>query len=209
MNILNIHASPRVDGSHSHELAQGFLDKIASHGKPFTLDTINLWEENLPAVDERFLSVKTKVSNGEELTNGDRVLWTQVENLIARIKTADVIVWSIPMWNFGVPYIVKQFIDVVTQYGYLFTINESGYAGLLEGKRALLALSRGGSYTEGSGAEAYDHQEPYMRGILGFWGILDITVARKEFTMGSAEAKAASAEEARKVVEDFAMTLSA
>lgn len=209
MNILHIHASPRTEGSHAYGLASAFFENLATSGQAVQRDTLNLWEEGLPAVDERFLSVKTKVANGEELANGERVLWSHVENLIARIKSADVIVWSVPMWNFGSPYIVKQFIDVVTQYGYLFTINESGYAGLLQDKPTLLTLSRGGSYTQGSGAEAYDQQEPSLRGILGFWGIQDVTVAYAENTMGGDEAKAASVAKGREVVTEFANKISA
>lgn len=150
------------------------------------------------------MTIKTKVANGEELTQAERIVWSQTENLIARIKTADAIVWSIPMWNFSVPYVVKQYIDVVTQYGYLFTINENGYAGLLEDKPALLALSRGGAYGEGSGAEAYDSQEPYMKNLLAFWGIHNVTVARHEHTMGDADSSAASLAEAQDAVDAFA-----
>lgn len=204
MNILHIHASTRTEGSHSYALAQELFTKLNTTAQPIQRDTLNLWEEGLPAVDEKFLTVKTKVAKGDELQNGERVLWSHVENLIARIKSADAIVWTVPMWNFGAPYIVKQFIDVVTQYGYLFSIDESGYKGLLKDKPTLLALSRGGSYTQGSGAEAYDHQEPYLKGILGFWGIQDITVAHTEFTMGDSDAASASSAKAIKQVEQFA-----
>ena len=207
MNILHIHSSTRSEGSHSYELAHALFEQLESEGHDVQRDTLNLWEANLPAVDERFLNIKTKAASGEDLTNSERVIWSQVENLIARIKTADVLVWSIPMWNFGAPYVVKQFIDVVTQYGYLFTINESGYAGLLGDKPTLLALSRGGSYAPGSGAEAYDHQEPYMKGILGLWGIQNITVARKEFTMGDPAQAEASATAALETVHEFARQL--
>ncbi|MEM0967501.1 MAG: NAD(P)H-dependent oxidoreductase [Verrucomicrobiota bacterium] len=209
MNILHIHASPRIEGSHSHQLAQAFFEKLESTGKSFEIDTLNLWEENIPAVDERFLSAKEKAASGDDLANGDRVIWSQAENLIARIKSADAILWSVPMWNFGSPYVVKQFIDVVTQYGYLFTVTESGYSGLLEDKPTLLALSRGGSYSKGSGAEVYDHQEPYLRAILGFWGIQSISVAYSEATMGEPEAKAASFAKGLEAVHTFAEQISA
>lgn len=208
MNILHIHSSPRTEGSHSYELAVSVFSHLEEAGQSFQRDTLNLWEANLPEVDQRFLDIKTKVASGEELSNGDRVIWSQVENLIARIKTADAIVWNVPMWNFGVPYIVKQFIDVVTQYGYLFNIDETGYVGLLDDKPTLLSLSRGGSYIEGSGAEAYDHQEPYLLGILGFWGIRSVTVARTEFTMGASEAAEASAAKGKHTAQTFAASLS-
>jgi len=207
MNILHLHSSTRSDGSHSYELAQTLFDALEANGLSLQRDTLNLWDADLPAVDSRFLAMKTKAASGEELTNAERVIWSQVENLIARIKTADAMVWSVPMWNFGVPYLVKQFIDVVTQYGYLFTVNESGYAGLLSDKPTLLALSRGGSYIPGSGAEGYDHQEPYLKGILAFWGVQTVTVARSEFTMGEADAAKASRSEALKTVDAFASEL--
>ena len=119
MNILHIHASPRLEGSHSHDLTDSLFQELNQRDQEFRLDTLNLWEEDLPAVNERFLEIKGKAAQGEDLTNSERVIWSQVERLIGRIKSADALVWSIPMWNFGVPYIVKHFIDVVTQYGYL------------------------------------------------------------------------------------------
>ena len=72
MNILHIHASPRVGASHSHKLVQALFDKLEARGKTVQRDTLNLWTENLPAVDERFLEIKTKAAKGDELTNSDQ-----------------------------------------------------------------------------------------------------------------------------------------
>ncbi len=209
MNILHIHSSPRSQGSHSNEVAQALFQKLEAQGLPVRRDTLNLWEETLPAVDERFLDIKSKVAQGSDLSNAERVIWSQVENLIARIKTADAMVWSVPMWNFGAPYVLKHFIDVVTQYGYLFSINEQGYQGLLDDKPTLLALSRGGNYAPGSGAEAYDHQEAPLRGILGFWGIQSVSVARWESTMADGDSKAAALMDALNTVDAFVEQLQA
>ncbi len=76
------------------------------------------------------------------------------------------------MWNFGIPYKLKHFIDVLVQPGLTFSFTPGeGYKGLVTGKPAVAIYARGGAYGHGSGAKGYDSQCPYFRQILGFIGI--------------------------------------
>jgi FMN-dependent NADH-azoreductase len=101
------------------------------------------------------------------------------DELIAEVKAADTIVIVAPMYNFGIASTLKSWFDHVLRAGVTFRYAESGPAGLLDGKRAIVVESRGGLFSEGP-AQAFDFQEPYIRHLLGFIGITDVTFVRAE-----------------------------
>jgi FMN-dependent NADH-azoreductase len=84
------------------------------------------------------------------------------------------------MWNFGIPHVLKHYIDVIVQPKYLFRYAEKGAEGLVKGRSMAVITSRGGDYSEGSPFRPYDFQEPYLRAIFGFVGITDITFINAE-----------------------------
>ena len=94
--------------------------------------------------------------------------------LIDQFKAADAYVFAIPMWNFGIPYILKQYIDLIVQPTYTFAVGADGYRGLVTGKRAVAVYARGGDYSDPAAA-AVDFQKRYLDHILGFIGITDVS----------------------------------
>jgi FMN-dependent NADH-azoreductase len=89
--------------------------------------------------------------------------------------SADIYLISSPMWNFGISYALKYYIDSIIQPGYLYKYNDQGQpVGLIHGKKMICVTSRGGDYSEKSPFHAYDFQEPYLRAIFGFVGITDM-----------------------------------
>ena len=101
------------------------------------------------------------------------------EGLIDELKDADVVVIGSPMYNFTVPSTLKAWIDHVAIAGETFRYTEKGPQGLLENKKAYLALSSGGVYTEGP-ASGLEHLGSYLTGVLGFMGIEDVETVRAE-----------------------------
>jgi len=111
---------------------------------------------------------------------------------------ADLIVIGAPMYNFSVPSQLKAWIDRVVVAGKSFQYGANGPEGLLpKGKKVFIASSRGGVYTRDSPAAAFDHHETYLKGILSFIGLIDITVVRAEGLNLSPEVKDASIAKAR------------
>lgn len=92
---------------------------------------------------------------------------------------SDIIVIGAPMYNFGVPSQLKAWIDRLAIAGRTFRYTENGPIGLAGGKRVIVASSRGGFYA-GTTIAALDHQEAYLRGVFGFFGITDVTFIRAE-----------------------------
>lgn len=99
--------------------------------------------------------------------------------LIAELKAADTIVIGAPMYNFSVPTTLRSWFDFVLRAGETFRYTEAGPEGLVTGKRVIVVQSRGGLYSEGP-AKAIDFQEPYLRQLLGFIGLTDVTFIHAE-----------------------------
>ena len=92
---------------------------------------------------------------------------------------ADIVVIGAPMYNFSISSQLKSWIDRLAVAGKTFRYTEKGPEGLLQGKKVLVASSRGGVYTD-TPAAPFDHQETYLRAIFGFFGITDIGLFRAE-----------------------------
>lgn len=101
------------------------------------------------------------------------------DQLIAELRAADTIVIGAPMYNFSIPSTLRTWFDHVLRAGETFSYSEAGPKGLLEGKRVIVVESRGGLYSEGP-AQAIDFQEPYLRQLLGFIGLTDVTFVQAE-----------------------------
>lgn len=136
--------------------------------------------------------------HGQSHTQEQKDAWRTVEKVIAHFKEADKYLFSLPMWNFGIPYILKHYIDVLVQPGYTFSYTPAeGCKGLMTDKKALAIYSRGGAYGPGTGAEAYDLQSKYLEVILGFIGITDLSRIVIEPTSGDPDSVGSVLEKAR------------
>lgn len=169
--ILYIQASPRKERSKSTQIAEVFLESYSQSHPSDTVETVNVFEADLPSFDGLTVQAKYTILHGEEHTPQERQAWDAVEKVIDHFKNADKYVFSIPMWNFSIPYRLKQYIDLLIQPGYTFNVGENGYEGLVKNKPVLVVYARGGAYPEGSESETFDMQKKYMELILGFMGL--------------------------------------
>ena len=197
--LLYIEASPRKSRSKSIEVAKTFLDALRSAHPALEVDTLDLWSTELPRFDGSVVEAKYAILHGQPHTTEQAQAWRHVEDVIARFKAPDWYLFSLPMWNFGLPYVLKHYIDVLVQPGLTFSYSPSeGYSGLVTGKKAAAVYARGGAYLPGTGAEDYDLQSKALIGILGFIGITDLTNIFVEPTLaapGDVETTVAKAKE--------------
>ena len=115
------------------------------------------------------------------------------DELIGELKAADTVVIGAPMYNFSVPTTLRAWFDHVLRAGVTFKYVDGAVRGLLGGKRVIVIESRGGLYSEGP-AQAIDFQEPYLRHLLGFIGITDVTFVHAEKIGYGPEARTAAIE---------------
>jgi len=191
--LLYIEASPRKDTSHSLRVARAFLDAYAAAHPGDTIETLDLWAHPLPPFDGATLASKYAVMGGQGFTPEQQAAWARVVAEAERFKAADKIVISTPMWNFGIPYVLKHYLDVIVQPGLTFGWSpEKGYFGLVLGKPAAVIHASMGDYAPGGGAEAIDFEKPYMDWILRFMGFERIEHLRAMPTAGEPAVVAAA-----------------
>jgi FMN-dependent NADH-azoreductase len=184
--LLYIEASPRKTRSTSIEVSQVFLSEMQRSHPSVEVDKLDLWTTELPPFDGDTIDAKYAILHGQPHTPDQAKAWKRVETVIERFKSADGYLISLPMWNFGVPYVLKHYIDVIVQPGLTFSYSPTeGYKGLVTNKKAVIVYARGGAYGPGTGAEGYDLQSKTLGGILGFVGITDVTSIFVEPTLAA------------------------
>ncbi len=197
-SLLYIEASPRKKRSSSIQIAHDFLDAFRQSHPDEEIETIDLWQKEIPSFDGDVIDAKYAITHGQSHTEAQRKAWRPVEQLIADFKQADRYLFSLPMWNFGIPYKLKHYIDALVQPSYAFSYSSTeGYKGLITNKPAILIYSRGGDYGPGTGAESLDFQKSYMETILKFIGFTDIRSIIIEPTQQSPEKKEQSMKRAK------------
>ncbi|SDT88343.1 FMN-dependent NADH-azoreductase [Verrucomicrobium sp. GAS474] len=205
--VLHISASPRGERSASTTVARHFLDAYLAAHPGDTVETLDLWTANLPEFDGAALDAKYAILHGQPFTPEQAAAWTAIVSLAEQFKAADKFVFSLPMWNFGIPYKLKQWIDLIAQPGLTFSFSpETGYTGLVTGKPAVAVYARGGAYGPGTGAEGYDAQTTYFRQVLGFVGVTDLREILVEPTLAGGEAKDAAVAVAKGRADEIAHT---
>lgn len=203
--LLYIEASPRKERSASIQIAKTFISEYERTHPGDTVETLDLWSITLPEFDGHVIDSKYVILHGLEHTDEQRQAWSRVEDVISQFTGADKYLFSLPMWNFGIPYKLKHYIDVIVQPGYTFSFSpEEGYKGLVTGKPVATIYARGGAYGSGTGAEAYDLQRPYLEHILGFMGFGDFQTILVEPMLASPEDKERGMEAAREQAKAIA-----
>lgn len=204
-HLLYIEASPRKERSASIEVAQSFLRALAGQ-EDIAIDTLDLWSTQLPEFDGSALAAKYAGLSGEALTRDQATAWAAITALVNRFRVADILVFALPLWNFGVPYKMKHLIDVVSQKDLLFSFDERGFGGLLVGKKAVVVYARGLDYarTALTPAETFDFQRPYMEMWLNFIGVTDIESIVVEKTLLGPELDREARTSARQEAADVA-----
>ncbi len=207
--LLYIKASPMGELSYSIAVADAFIEAYRKHNAKDEIKVIELFNPSLPAFDFEAASAKYKIMHGKEHSPKDRRIWQGIVSLIDEFKSADKYVLAVPMWNFSIPYRFKQYIDILVQPGYTFTVTKSGsYEGLVKGKPVFIAYARGGEYKAATPAEAFDLQKKYLELILGFMGLTDIRSVTVEPTLARGPAtanqkKAEAIEKAKQLARTF------
>lgn len=206
--LIYIEASPRKKRSSSIAISNVFLDAYRKANPKDEVVILDLWKKELPPFDGDVIDAKYAIMHGQTKSDAQIKAWKMVEEIIAEFKTGDKYVISLPMWNFGIPYKLKHYIDLLVQPGYAFTVTPDGaYQGLVTGKKMVVIYSRGGAYGAESGAQQLDFQKTYMELILGFIGFQGISSIVIEPTLAGEDKKEASMskamEQAQKIASQF------
>jgi FMN-dependent NADH-azoreductase len=168
MHILNIVTSPRKEKSVSTSIVSAFLAEYGEHVRDITVDMLDIWQEQLPEFDAEAINAKYKGVSGESMTVVETVTWEKIKELASRFQRADRIVLGVPMWNFSLPYKLKQLIDLSCQRNMLFTFDGQFYGPSLSMDKAFVAYVRGQSDEAGFKTVSQPGFQ-YLSGYIEFW----------------------------------------
>jgi FMN-dependent NADH-azoreductase len=177
--ILHIISSPRGDASLSIKLGNAVVEKIQAAYPGSTVKETNLVNQQFPHLEEAHIA--SFFTPAENRTPENLVAIKHSEDAISEIQDADIVVIGVPIYNFNIHSTLKAWIDHIVRRGVTFKYDENGPQGLLPGKKVYLALASGGVLSEGPMA-GFDFAVPYLKHMLGFIGLTDITVFRVEGT---------------------------
>jgi FMN-dependent NADH-azoreductase len=200
MNILQIHSSARADGSHSSRLAHTIVERIRA-ALPDDVDAAitlrDLGRTPHPELNETALQALFTPAEQRTAEQADRVALDDA--LIAELQAADVVVLGVPMYNFGVPAQLKNWIDAISRAKVTFQYTARGPEGLLKGKKVYVALTRGGQYRN----TPADTQVPYLKTVLSFLGMTDIQFVYAEGLAMGPDAEQQALASARSQIEEL------
>ena len=173
-NVLIIESSARQQDSISRQLTRQFIShwQAAHPADRITLRDVAL--NPVPHLDANLLGGWMK--SAEQRNDDEQVSLDRSDELTDELLAADVLVMAAPMYNFSIPSTLKAWLDHVLRAGVTFKYTATGPQGLLTGKRAIVLTARGGIH---AGATS-DHQEPYLRQVMAFIGIHDVTFIHAE-----------------------------
>lgn len=183
--LLHIKASPRGADSKSSMIAEAYLASLRKSLPDLVVETLDVWTESLPEFDGNKAAAKMAVILGQAQDAPQKTAWDEITAVAERFIAADRYLISVPMWNGGVPYRLKHYIDIIHQPGLLIGLNpETGYFGLLKNKKAVLALTSGAfGPSMPSPAFGTDHHSTYLRDWLNQAGVMDIEELRFQPTL--------------------------
>ena len=168
MNILQINSSARTQGSHSSALADTLVEQLRTAHPAARLHVRDFGRSPHPALDEAALQALFTPETQRTAEQAARVALDDA--LIAEMQAADTVVIGVPMYNFGVPTQLKNWIDAISRARVTFRYTEQGPEGLLTGKKVYVLLTRGGQYRN----TPADTQVPYLKTVFAFLGMKDV-----------------------------------
>ena len=199
MNILQINSSARADGSYSSRLANAIVQRLQAAQPKLALATVtvrDLGRTPHPELNEAALQALFTPAEQRSPEQAARVALDDA--LIAEIQAADVVVLGVPMYNFGVPAGLKNWIDAISRAKVTFQYTAKGPEGLLKGKKVYVALTRGGQYRN----TPADTQVPYLQTVFSFLGMTDVLFVYAEGLAMGPEAEQKALASAQSQIEE-------
>ncbi len=184
-----------------------FLNTLKGKYPGLIVRDLDLFKENLPEVLGGSVDAKYAFMSGGVPEEDSMKSWNEIARYSKEFLAADIYLISSPMWNFTIPYKLKQYIDIIMQAGILFSFTVNGVEGLAKNKKMICVTSRGNDYSNGSGMNEFDLQEPYLRTVFGFTGITDISFINAQPMDFTPDITSASLEKAKAEARTLALAL--
>ena len=189
--LLYVNASPRGPQSESRALADVFLRDYLERAPHVEVDLLDLWTDPLPVFGGHGTAAKMAVFAGQTPAGDAGAAWDEVKAVFDRFAAADEYLFTVPMWNHSVPWVLKHLIDTISQPGMVFGFDpERGYEGLLTGRRAVSVYTGAVYYDGAPPAFGQDFHRSYFSDWLRWAGITQQHEIRFQPNLVTADAEA-------------------
>jgi FMN-dependent NADH-azoreductase len=173
-SLLKIDVSPRGDASYSRQLGKTFVEGWNAAHPGSTVVERDLAKDQPTFLDLQWIG--GAFTPPDQHTEEHKAALKLSNDIIAEVQAADHILITSPMYNFQVPAVLKAWIDHLVRVGVTVNYTDKGPVGQLNGKKVTVIVASAGAYPKGEPSEAYDHFSPYIKFILGFIGLTDVTI---------------------------------
>jgi len=202
--LFHLSCSPRADAE-SLAGARVFLDGFRKARPDWDIDVMDLWRDHLPEFEGSLLEAKYARTGGQAFSDAQRDAFAAAERIAIRFALADRVLISTPMWNFSIPYRLKQWVDLIVQPGLTFRFDPAqGYLPLLKDRPTIVILASGSDFVTGMNRGRTDMATPYLRDVLRFIGLSDQRFILIGPTVGPAAPAQAAREAANRRLAEIA-----
>ncbi|MFA6287077.1 MAG: NAD(P)H-dependent oxidoreductase [Opitutaceae bacterium] len=171
--LLHLDASPRSERSHSRKLGEEFLSTWQSRHAGGRVISHDLGKNPPPFVSEAWIEGALTPPAGH--SSAARETITVSDRYVEELLSASELLITTPIYNLSIPANLKAWIDQVVRFGRTFAKTDAGFAGLVTGKRVTVLVASGSDFRPTSAFGGYNFLEPYLRAVLGFIGLTDVT----------------------------------
>lgn len=191
--LLYIGASPRKERSRSAMVADRLLARLKERYPALSVERLDVFDIDLPAFDQDALAGRYHLLAGNAVDPEQADAWRGLKKWTDQFLSFDSYLIATPMWNFGIPYRLKQYIDILTQPGLTFRNDSDGNVeGLARGRRAIIVAASAMPFGSLPEIDGLDFQLAYLKAWLGFIGVTDIGAVRVAGTFGPDDVVAAA-----------------
>ena len=199
--ILQIDSSARVKRSKSRILSHEFINAWKASHSEDTIVYRDIGQNPIPHITEAWIAADF---SPPEAQTPEMITALQISNeLVDEFLSCDRCVFSLPMYNFGVPSVFKAYIDQIVRVNRTFSVDESGFKGLVQDKKILFITARGVGYASNSPYAGWDCQEPQLRAAFNFIGVEDLQFIHAENLDLGDEMRERSLTEAREKIQQI------
>jgi len=191
--LLYIGGSPRKERSRSAMVADRFLARLKERYPALSVERLDVFDIDLPAFDQDAVAGRYHLLAGNAVDPEQADAWRGLKKWTDQFLSFDSYLIATPMWNFGIPYRLKQYIDILTQPGLTFRNDSDGNVeGLAQGRRAIIVAASAMPFGSLPEIDGLDFQLAYLKAWLGFIGVTDIGAVRVAGTFGPDDVVAAA-----------------
>jgi len=208
--LLHINASPRGDRSRSGRISAQLLAGLSAACPGLAIETIDLFDADLPPFDAQAIEGRYGLLMGTPVPPEQEAAWARLRRTAEHFLSFDGWLLSVPMWNFGLPYRLKHYIDLITHPGMTFRNDATGQVeGLAAGRMAIVVAASAMPFGAMPAIDGLDFQLAYLNAWLGFIGVTDIHAVRVAGTFGPEDAVEAAMAKAAAEADALVAQLSA